>query len=81
MTKVRPTLLLIDKGKDTLETIKLALRKKFELAKEAHIKRLLLSTGEIIDNVNLIERNDRIQIELRLVRSERSKTVAVQEQE
>ena len=78
---MRPTLLLIDKAKDTLETIKLALRKKFELAKEAQIKRLLLSTGEIIDNVNLIERNDRIQIELRLVKHDRSKTVVVQETE
>ena len=75
MTKVRPTLLLIDKSKDTLESIKLALRKKFDLALEAQIKRLLLSTGEIIDNVNLIERNDRIQIELRVVKQESQRMI------
>ena len=75
---MRPTLLLIDKNKDSLESIKLALRKKFDLAQEAQIKRLLLSTGEIIDNVNLIERNDRIQIELRVVKveSQRTKTTS-----
>ena len=72
---MRPTLLLIDKSKDTLESIKLALRKKFDLALEAQIKRLLLSTGEIIDNVNLIERNDRIQIELRVVKQESQRMI------
>ena len=69
VSEVRPMLLLINKSMDSLETVKGQLRKKFGMAPEAQIKRLLLSTGEVIDHVCYIERNDRILVELRIIKS------------
>lgn len=42
------------------------MRKKFGLAPQAVIHRLLLQTGELIDQIALIERNDRILVELKI---------------
>ena len=43
-----------------------AVRKKFGLAPQAHIHRFLLQSGELIDDIVLMERNDRILVELRI---------------
>ena len=60
-------LVLVDRTEETLDTVKQQLRKKFGMAPEAQIKRLLLSTGEVIDDVCFIERNDRIQVEIQIL--------------
>jgi hypothetical protein len=63
--KVRPVLMHVDKVCDTIETICERVRAKFGIKPEAKISRLLLCpTGEIIDDVELIERNDKIEVEL-----------------
>ena len=37
------------------------------MAPEAQIRRLMLKTGEVIDDVCFVERNDQIEVELRIV--------------
>ena len=55
----------VEKGTDTIATFCERIRVKFGIKPEARIGRLLLCpTGEIIDDVNLIEKNDKIEVEL-----------------
>lgn len=56
--------MIIDKRSDTLQTLKDRIRKKFGIKTGAKINRLTLNSGEIIDDISLIERNDKIQIEI-----------------
>jgi hypothetical protein len=52
--------MIIDKKLDSLQTLKDRIRKKFGIKPCAIINRLILSSGEIIDDISLIERNDKI---------------------
>ena len=55
----------VDKAVDSIESFCDRIRAKFGIKLEARISRLLLSpTGEIIDDVELIEKNDKIEVEL-----------------
>lgn len=57
-------LMHVDQLHDTMDTFCERIRTKFEL-KDATISRLLLCpTGEIIDDIALIEKNDKIEVEL-----------------
>ena len=42
------------------------LRKKFSISTVAHINRLILITVEIVDSIDLLEKGDRIWVELRI---------------
>ena len=55
----------VDKVQDSIESFCERIRCKFGIKPEARIGRLLLCpTGEIIDDVQLIEKNDKIEVEL-----------------
>ncbi len=55
----------VEKGRDTIDSFCERIRVKFGIKPEARINRLLLCpTGEIIDDVDLIEKNDKIEVEL-----------------
>ncbi|TNV84485.1 hypothetical protein FGO68_gene15338 [Halteria grandinella] len=61
---MRPVLMSIDKEQDTIVSFCERIRAKFNL-EFGQIKNLLLyPSGEIIDDINLIEKNDKIEIEL-----------------
>ncbi|CDW86960.1 UNKNOWN [Stylonychia lemnae] len=62
--KVRPVLMLVDKENDTIISLGERIRTKFGIKQEALINRLLLQSGEVIDDIGLIEKNDKIQVEL-----------------
>jgi len=47
------------------------LRIKFGFTPEAQIEKLMLHTGELIDSVALIEKNDRIYLQMKIVKQER----------
>ena len=53
-----------------METVYAQLRKKFGMTQEAQIRRLTLYSGEVIEDVSYFERNDRILVELRIVKPE-----------
>ncbi len=55
----------VDQGNDTIASFCERIRSKFGIKPEARIGRLLLNpSGEIIDDVQLIEKNDKIEVEL-----------------
>jgi hypothetical protein len=43
------------------------LRERFSISPRAEIKRLILLTGEIVDSVELLEKGDRVWVELRII--------------
>ena len=52
-------------GRDSIAQFRERIRVKFGIKPEARISRLLLCpTGEIIDDIELVERNDKIEVEL-----------------
>eukprot|EP00347_Sterkiella_histriomuscorum_P006327 403353177 len=62
--KIRPVLMIVNKDEDTIDILKERIAKKFGVKKEAKIRRLLLSSGELIDDISLMQNDDKILVDL-----------------
>ena len=51
-----------------MNQLHLILRLKFGIAKQAQIKRLMLQSGELINSIEFLEKNDRVLVELQIVK-------------
>lgn len=66
-------LMHVDHLHDSIESLCERIRAKFEIKPEVTISRLLLCpSGEIIDDVQLIEKNDKIEVELVILSQDHS---------
>lgn len=71
--------MLIDKQTDTMVSLNNKLRKKFGFLPGAQISKLILQSGELIDDVSLIEKNDRILIEMKILKQEGTSSSSLHE--
>lgn len=54
----------VDKANDTIDTFCDRIRSKFNLGVHTIKNLLLYPSGEIIDDIHLIEKNDKIELEI-----------------